>query len=90
MRGELYFGTSMDQVIASQVGMQTAIPSLVLGIEPNELRLEDGLSMIYGSSVSWVSSGAWSTDLHYRVERLRNLIEASCLACSGRGARPFQ
>ena len=27
----------------------------MLGIEPNELRLEDGLSMIYGSSVSWVS-----------------------------------
>ena len=30
-------------------------PSLALGIEPNELRLEDGLSMIYGSSISWVS-----------------------------------
>jgi hypothetical protein len=27
----------------------------VLGIEPNELRLEDGLSMIYGSNISWVS-----------------------------------
>ena len=48
-------GTSMDQVLASQIGGRTAIPSLVLGIEPNELRLEDGLSMIYGSSVSWVS-----------------------------------
>jgi Protein of unknown function (DUF1552) len=48
-------GTSMDQVIASAVGDQTAIPSLVLGIEPNELRLEDGLSMIYGSSLSWIS-----------------------------------
>ena len=45
----------MDQVLASQIGGQTAIPSLVLGIEPNELRLEDGLSMIYGSSLSWVS-----------------------------------
>jgi hypothetical protein len=48
-------GTSMDQVLASQIGGRTQIPSLVLGIEPNELRLEDGLSMIYGSSVSWVS-----------------------------------
>jgi hypothetical protein len=48
-------GTSMDQVIASQIGNRTAIPSLVLGIEPNELRLEDGLSMVYGSSLSWVS-----------------------------------
>jgi hypothetical protein len=26
-----------------------------MGIEPNELRLEDGLSMIYGSSLSWIS-----------------------------------
>jgi hypothetical protein len=48
-------GTSMDQTIASQIGGRTSIPSLVLGIEPNELRLEDGVSMIYGSSVSWVS-----------------------------------
>jgi hypothetical protein len=52
---EIRVGTSMDQVIASQIGSRTSIPSLVLGIEPNELRLEDGLSMIYGSSVSWVS-----------------------------------
>jgi len=48
-------GTSMDQVLASQIGGRTAIPSLVMGIEPNELRLEDGLSMVYGSSLSWVS-----------------------------------
>jgi hypothetical protein len=52
---EIRVGTSMDQIIASQIGGRTSIPSLVLGIEPNELRLEDGLSMIYGSSVSWVS-----------------------------------
>jgi hypothetical protein len=48
-------GTSMDQVLAQRIGSRTAVPSLVLGIEPNELRLEDGLSMIYGSAVSWVS-----------------------------------
>jgi hypothetical protein len=48
-------GTSMDQVLAAEIGHRTAVPSLVLGIEPNELRLEDGVSMIYGSSVSWVS-----------------------------------
>ena len=52
---EIRVGTSMDQLIAARLGGQTAIPSLVLGIEPNELRLEDGLSMIYGSSVSWIS-----------------------------------
>jgi len=52
---EIRVGTSMDQIIAARIGGRTAVPSLVLGIEPNELRLEDGLSMIYGSSVSWVS-----------------------------------
>jgi Protein of unknown function (DUF1552) len=52
---EIRVGTSLDQVLASQIGRRTSIPSLVLGIEPNELRLEDGLSMIYGSSLSWVS-----------------------------------
>jgi hypothetical protein len=34
---EIRVGTSMDQVLASQIGSRTAIPSLVLGIEPNEL-----------------------------------------------------
>jgi hypothetical protein len=52
---EIRVGTSMDQILATEIGSHTSIPSLVLGIEPNELRLEDGLSMIYGSSVSWVS-----------------------------------
>jgi hypothetical protein len=52
---DIRVGTSMDQVLASRIGHHTPVPSLVLGIEPNELRLEDGLSMIYGSSLSWVS-----------------------------------
>jgi hypothetical protein len=52
---EIRVGTSMDQIISAEIGGRTSIPSLVLGIEPNELRLEDGLSMIYGSSLSWVS-----------------------------------
>jgi hypothetical protein len=45
----------MDQVLAQRIGKNTAVPSLVLGIEPTELRLEDGLSMIYGSCISWAS-----------------------------------
>ncbi|NOT59394.1 MAG: DUF1552 domain-containing protein [Acidobacteria bacterium] len=52
---EIRVGTSFDQVLAQRIGNRTAVPSLVLGIEPNELRLEDGLSMIYGSNVSWVT-----------------------------------
>ncbi len=51
----IHLGTSFDQILAQRIGHHTAAPSLVLGIEPNELRLEDGLSMIYGSNISWVS-----------------------------------
>lgn len=46
-------GETMDQIMAKQIGKQTLLPSLVVGIEPTELRLEDGLSMIYGSNISW-------------------------------------
>lgn len=52
---DIRVGTSFDQVLAQRIGHHTVVPSLTLGVEPNELRLEDGLSMIYGSSVSWVS-----------------------------------
>jgi hypothetical protein len=48
-------GTTLDQVLAREIGGRTAVPSLALGIEPNELRLEDGLSMIYGSNISWTT-----------------------------------
>lgn len=55
-QNDIRVGKTMDQVLAQQIGRQTAIPSLVLGIEPTELRLEDGLSMIYGSCISWASA----------------------------------
>ena len=48
-------GTTFDQILARELGGRTTVPSMALGIEPNELRLEDGLSMLYGSNVSWVS-----------------------------------
>ncbi|MCA9072752.1 MAG: DUF1552 domain-containing protein, partial [Planctomycetaceae bacterium] len=50
-QNDIRVGKTMDQVLAQTVGRQTAIPSLVVGIEPTELRLEDGLSMIYGSCI---------------------------------------
>src|SRR5258708_3259024 len=46
---------TMDQLLAHEIGDRTPIPSLVVGIEPTELRLEDGLSMLYGSCISWAS-----------------------------------
>jgi len=43
---DIRVGTSMDQVLAKKLGHNTPVPSMALGIEPNELRLEDGLSML--------------------------------------------
>lgn len=54
-QSEIRCGTTMDQVLAQRLGRSTEIPSLVLGVEPTELRLEDGLSMIYGSCISWAA-----------------------------------
>ncbi len=54
-QNEIRVGKSMDQVLAQHIGSQTDLPSLSVGIEPTELRLEDGLSMIYGSCISWAS-----------------------------------
>lgn len=67
-------GTTMDQLLATEIGGRTALPSLVMGIEPNELRLEDGLSMIYGSSLSWVSAAKPATKEIYPSRVFDRLI----------------
>lgn len=54
-QNEIRVGRTMDQILAEHLGRTTPLPSLVLGVEPTELRLEDGLSMIYGSCISWTS-----------------------------------
>ena len=54
-QNDIRVGESFDQVLAKRIGHRTAAPSLALGIEPTELRLEDGLSMLYGSSISWAT-----------------------------------
>ena len=48
-------GRTVDQVMAQHAAGETLIPSLALGIEPTEMRLEDGLSMLYGSCISWTT-----------------------------------
>ena len=50
---DIRVGKTMDQELADRIGDRTDLASLILGIEPTELRLEDGLSMIYGSCISW-------------------------------------
>jgi hypothetical protein len=54
-QADIRVAKTMDQVLAEKIGRATPIPSLVVGIEPTEMRLEDNLSMIYGSCISWSS-----------------------------------
>jgi len=67
-------GTTMDQVLAKELGGRTPVPSMALGIEPNELRLEDGLSMIYGSNVSWVTPTKPATKEIYPARTFDQLV----------------
>jgi hypothetical protein len=71
---EIRLGVSFDQILAKQIGQHTAVPSLALGIEPNELRLEDGLSMIYGSNISWVSPTQPATKEIYPARAFDQLV----------------
>ncbi len=71
---DIRVGTSFDQILAQRIGNRTAVPSLVLGIEPNELRLEDGLSMIYGSNISWVTPSKPATKEIYPSRTFDQLV----------------
>jgi hypothetical protein len=51
--GGIRSGVSMDQVLAQKIGIQTKVPSLVLGCEPSISALHKGYSMIYSSHISW-------------------------------------
>ena len=48
-------GESVDQVIARHTGKETAVPSLVLAVEPAESGLRSGVPGVYYSTVSWSS-----------------------------------
>jgi hypothetical protein len=71
---DIRVGRTMDQVLSRRIGNQTPVPSLVLGIEPNELRLEDGVSMIYGSCISWASETKPATKEIYPARTFDRLV----------------
>jgi hypothetical protein len=50
-------GVSMDQLAARRIGVQTAIPSLELGVEPVTTGVDTnvGYTRLYGSHISWSS-----------------------------------
>ena len=71
---DIRVGKTMDQVLSQQIGHHTAVPSLALGIEPNELRLEDGVSMIYGSCISWATDTKPATKEIYPSRTFDRLV----------------
>jgi hypothetical protein len=53
--GIIRSGTSVDQIIAQQIGQQTKLPSLVLGCEKANPSVHKNYSMLYSSHISWSS-----------------------------------
>ena len=53
--GAIRSGTSMDQVMARQMGGKTKVPSLVLGCEASLPNVHKNYSMVYSSHISWSS-----------------------------------
>ena len=53
--GKIRSGTSMDQVVAKQIGHATKVPSLVLGCEKPIASQHREYSMLYSSHISWSS-----------------------------------
>jgi hypothetical protein len=73
-QNDIRVGKTMDQVLADAIGQETPVPNLVLGIEPTELRLEDGLSMIYGSCISWITATKPATKEIYPARAFDMLV----------------
>lgn len=53
--GAIQSGTSIDQIVAQQIGHQTKVPSLVLGCEKANPSVHKNYSMLYSSHISWSS-----------------------------------
>lgn len=53
--GMIRSGTSVDQVVAQQIGHRTKLPSLVLGCEKANPSVHKNYSMLYSSHISWSS-----------------------------------
>jgi hypothetical protein len=53
--GTIRSGTSVDQVVAQKIGLQTKLPSLVLGCEKANPSVHKNYSMLYSSHISWSS-----------------------------------
>ena len=53
--GTIRSGTSVDQVVARQIGQRTKLPSLVLGCEKANPSVHKNYSMLYSSHISWSS-----------------------------------
>ena len=67
-------GTSMDQVIAGAIGDRTAVPSLVLGIEPYTIERPSSRRSSFGSSLSWVSPTRPATKEIYPARTFDRLV----------------
>lgn len=52
---DVQVGTTMDQLMAGEIGRNTPVPSIVLGTEPPMYSTDSGFTSIYSAYISWSS-----------------------------------
>jgi hypothetical protein len=52
---DVQVGTTMDQVMARELGHRTPMPSIVLGTEPPRYSTDSGFTSLYSAYISWSS-----------------------------------
>ncbi len=52
---DVQVGTTVDQVMAQQIGHNTPMPSIVLGTEPPRYSTDSGFTSLYSAYISWSS-----------------------------------
>jgi len=70
---------SIDQYMAKSVGAVTAVPSLVLGIEPTSFALNENKPAIYQGTISWSSPTSPITPEIYPRQAFDRLFDTTTL-----------
>ncbi|MEI6713421.1 MAG: DUF1552 domain-containing protein [Verrucomicrobiota bacterium] len=72
---DIEVGTTMDQVIAKELGHHTPVGSLVLGTEPPGYGNEDGFTSTYSGHISWSTPTSPSPKEIYPQQAFDQLFE---------------
>lgn len=77
--GRIRAGVSLDQLLAQAIGRQTAIPSLVMGLDPVRPGTLSGSPALYHATCSWRDAATPIPPEHLPQQIFRRLFDLSTL-----------